>query len=70
VPLNPGSRLGSYEIAGLGVGGMGEQFSWRNRDVSPDGKRFIAPIPAEPESAEIRIVLNWFRDLKQRVPIP
>jgi Tol biopolymer transport system component len=46
----------------------------RNLDITPDGKRFIIAAPAtRSESAavdkqEIRIVLNWFEELKQRVP--
>ena len=46
----------------------------RNYDILPDGKRFIAAIPAEesqrgtPER-EIRVVENWFEELKARVPV-
>jgi len=45
-------------------------------DVHPDGKRFLMmkeaesaskPAPA-PDSRKIVIVLNWFEELKQRVP--
>jgi Tol biopolymer transport system component len=47
--------------------------SW---DITPDGKRFIMarrPQPTENESSEeelrkINIVLNWFEELKERVP--
>jgi serine/threonine protein kinase/Tol biopolymer transport system component len=44
-------------------------------DISPDGKRFLMmKPPASPGSAEgglrkINIVLNWFEELKQRVPV-
>jgi len=59
VPL-PAGRFGS----------TGPAFA-RNRDAS--GKRFIAPVSAaETEtgsaSAETRIVLNWFQELRERVP--
>jgi eukaryotic-like serine/threonine-protein kinase len=48
-----------------------------NWDVSPDGKRFLmienvvaTANPAAPESPrKINIVLNWFEELKQRVPV-
>jgi Tol biopolymer transport system component len=45
----------------------------RNRDVDATGKRFITPVLANDAAtgsafAEIRIVLNWFEELKQRVP--
>jgi hypothetical protein len=43
-------------------------------DISPDGKRFL--MMKEPEAAasasgsprKINVVLNWFEELKQRVP--
>jgi len=46
-------------------------------DVHPDGKRFLMikpPDPADDESAEviprkINIILNWFEELKERVPV-
>jgi len=45
-------------------------------DISPDGKRFLmmkestADVPAEGSPRKINIVLNWFEELKQRVPVP
>ena len=44
-------------------------------DISPDGKRFLMmKEPAATASAgggprKINIVLNWFEELKQRVPV-
>jgi hypothetical protein len=46
-------------------------------DIHPDGNRFLMmkPAPAredEPVSAnhrKINIVLNWFEELKERVPV-
>jgi serine/threonine-protein kinase len=46
----------------------------RNWDLSPDGKRFIVVMPA-PSAGEkradwkINVVLNWTRELQQRVPV-
>jgi serine/threonine protein kinase len=46
----------------------------RNYDITPDGKRFISVAAAgQTESGgsatpQIQVVLNWFEDLKQRVP--
>jgi Tol biopolymer transport system component len=47
----------------------------RDYDVMPDG-RFISTVPAGDDTAspvtgppQIRVVLNWFEELKQRVPI-
>ena len=41
-----------------------------NYDVAPDGQRFlmIQPIAQEGASSQINVVLNWFEELKQRVP--
>jgi len=40
-------------------------------DVSPDGQRFLMLKPAEQEQAptQINVVLNWFEELKQKVPV-
>jgi serine/threonine-protein kinase len=42
-----------------------------NYDVSPDGQRFLMLKPSEQEQAaptQINVVLNWFEELKRRVP--
>jgi len=42
-----------------------------NYDVSPDGQRFLMLKPSEASEAtptQINIVLNWFEELKRRVP--
>jgi serine/threonine-protein kinase len=42
-----------------------------NYDVSPDGQRFLMLKPAEAIEAaptQINVVLNWFEELKRRVP--
>jgi Tol biopolymer transport system component/tRNA A-37 threonylcarbamoyl transferase component Bud32 len=41
-----------------------------NYDVSPDGQRFLMIKASEQESGpvHINVVLNWFEDLKRRVP--
>ena len=53
---------------------LGPGHSW---DISPDGKRFLMMKPQgaidEGSSTEgppkINIVMNWFEELKQRVPV-
>jgi hypothetical protein len=42
-------------------------FNW---DISPDGQRFLMVKPVEPQQAatQINVVLNWFEELKQKVP--
>ena len=59
---------------GAYIAGYGESPPW---DISPDGKRFLmikppAPAGAAPTAAsprKINIVLNWFEELKQWVPV-
>jgi len=50
-----------YERTGTGTA---------NYDLTPDGQRFIMVKPAAQEAAptQINIVLNWFEELKRRVP--
>jgi eukaryotic-like serine/threonine-protein kinase len=40
-------------------------------DVSSDGQRFLMIQPVEPEqpATQINVVLNWFEELKQKVPV-
>jgi len=49
------------------------KFAWErilNYDVAPDGKRFvlIKPQGGGGASQELRVVLNWFEELKAKVP--
>ena len=40
-------------------------------DVSPDGQRFLMLKPVESQTSaptQINVVLNWFEELKRRVP--
>jgi serine/threonine-protein kinase len=47
----------------------------RPYDITPDGK-FVSPIAAgqsrsgRPSAPQIQVVLNWFEDLRTRVPLP
>jgi hypothetical protein len=74
VPLNPATRLGTYDIVGLlGAGGMGEVYRardsrlhapisgnpWDEFDVSGDG-RFLLPVPGQQRSREpLTVIVNW-----------
>jgi hypothetical protein len=46
----------------------------RNYDITLDGKRFLGVVPAgqtasnAPSAPQIQVVLNWFEELKARVP--
>jgi serine/threonine-protein kinase len=52
---------GKYEKAGIG----------RNYDVTPDGQRFlmIKSGTANGQTAQMNVVMNWFEELKRRVPV-
>ncbi len=58
------------------VEGFNVVSTYRDYDMSPDGKRLLMVFPADrPDSGEsarpqINIVLNWFEELKERVPVP
>jgi Tol biopolymer transport system component len=41
-----------------------------NYDVSPDGRRFlmVKPVDSAAAATQINVVLNWFEELKRRVP--
>jgi len=41
-----------------------------NYDVSADGQRFVMIVgDSEPPPTELRVALNWFEELKRRVPV-
>jgi len=50
-----------YPVSTTGVSGY---------DVFPDGRRFLRPQQLEPEQAatQVNVVINWFEDVKRRVP--
>jgi Tol biopolymer transport system component/predicted Ser/Thr protein kinase len=52
---------GRYEVA---------PFPVDNYDISPDGQRFLMLKPVEQAAGptQINVVLNWFEELKQKVP--
>ena len=49
---------------------------YRSFDVMPDGDRFVVVLPDEEQDSgetvrpRIHIVLNWFEELRERVPVP
>ena len=68
----PGVRFGSPLMLESRVTGERTSTQMRIWDVLPDG-RFIgvvgpADTAASPRPVEIQVVLNWFEELKQRVP--
>jgi hypothetical protein len=47
----------------------------RGYDITPDGKTFVGVVPitasqnGAPAPFQINVVLNWFTELRQRVPV-
>ncbi|WP_171039874.1 hypothetical protein, partial [Streptococcus pseudopneumoniae] len=60
----------------LPVEGFNVVIDYRDYDMSPDGKRLLMVFPAdrpdsgEPARPQINVVLNWFEELKEMVPVP
>ena len=44
--------------------------TYANYDVSPDGAHFVVVNPGEEErsASDIRVLLNWTEELKQKIP--
>ncbi|MEO6223799.1 MAG: hypothetical protein ABIP90_11160, partial [Vicinamibacterales bacterium] len=69
--LNTGNVVLLKIVARFNMTGRG-----RNYDVTPDGKHFVvvtsadreSPDAARPSTQQINAVLNWFEELKARVP--
>ena len=74
--LSPGSRLGVYEVTAL----IGDEAVTRLNQClhswSPDASSFlfheIHPERPDPrgDRTHVEVILNWFQELKQRVPVP
>jgi serine/threonine-protein kinase len=48
---------------------------YRSFDVTPDGERFLVVLPPQATDSDapqpqINVVVNWFEELKERVPVP
>jgi serine/threonine-protein kinase len=60
----------------LPVEGFKVVATYRDYDITPDGEQLLMVFPAnrsdtgEPARPQINIVLNWFEELKERVPVP
>jgi serine/threonine-protein kinase len=60
----------------LPVEGFNVVANYRDYDISSDGKQLLMVFPVdwpdtgEPARPQINIVLNWFEELKERVPVP
>jgi serine/threonine protein kinase/Tol biopolymer transport system component len=77
VTLRPSFEFGNPETvpAGAELPFTPLPFPERQYDITPDGKRFIGVVPAGESQGgtagarQIQVVLNWFRELQERVPV-
>ncbi len=71
VRLTPDFEVGEVTEAFPQGGPTPMDFGGRGYDVSPTDGRFLMTQPVEPtEGNGIMVVVNWFQELTERVPIP
>jgi Tol biopolymer transport system component len=71
VPATPGAQLAAGLPRVLFEGTFRSQANTRGYDVTPDGRRFlmVKPKPRPPSPVtQLVLVLNWFEELKAKVP--
>ena len=58
----------------LPIRGFIQDVGYREYDIMPSGEQFIMVFPSNftesGERPQINIVLNWFEELRERVPVP
>jgi serine/threonine-protein kinase len=68
IQTSPRLRIGRPQLLFTGPFMEGRVYG-RNFDVTPDGRRFLMVMDAQPEAVtQIRVVMNWFEELEQLVP--
>ncbi len=76
IATEPAFAFGNEQALGM-RGFLKPERVTRPYDITPDGQRFLMVFPAdqadsvaETPDEHIHIVLNWFEELKERVPVP
>jgi serine/threonine-protein kinase len=70
ITMQPGFSAGKPKVLFEGKY-LPTPITFSNYDVSPDGRHFLMLKPSDQEAAastQINVVLNWFEELKRRVP--
>jgi hypothetical protein len=63
------SPVGKPTTVPGGTLGSAAPSATRNRDIDPEGKRFITQVNGgTSDRPEIRLIQNWFEELKRLVP--
>jgi Tol biopolymer transport system component len=75
IRTEPSVSFGKPSPVGI-TGIVQPQFADRSFHLSPNGKQFLVVLPASAQSQvnrrhpmQINVVLNWFRELQERVPV-
>ena len=57
----------------LPIEGFTVMSSYRGYDITPDGERLVMVFPADQTGdaspPQINLILNWFQELTERVPV-
>ena len=69
IAAQPRFTFGNPELLPRGWNEDVSAEGYRTYDILPDGKRFIALIPEDETTPHVNVVLNWFEEIKQRVPV-
>jgi serine/threonine-protein kinase len=74
IATDPAFSFGNERALGM-RGFLTSEITTRPYDITPDGQRFLMVFPADQagsvaETEQINVVLNWFEELKERVPVP
>ena len=76
IATEPAFAFGNEQVLGM-QGFVSTGGGIRPYDITPDGQHFLMVFPAdqansgtETAAERINIVLNWFEELKERVPVP
>ena len=70
IETEPDFRFGNPQV--LPPEGFSSVVYFRDYDITPDGERFVMIFPegGTDDNLSINIVLNWFEELKECVPVP
>lgn len=71
ITSTPSFKAGTPALLFTGKYATRPGVSETNYEISPDGQRFLMIKPTDqPDTApQINVVLNWFTELQQRVPV-
>jgi len=77
VATEPAFVFGNEQALGMRGFFIPNELPTRSYDITPDGQQFLMVFPvdqadsvAKTPDEQIHIVLNWFEELKERVPVP